>query len=326
LISPEAAMMFRKIVAIVESSDMDSLMADPVVQRAELIANAFGARVKFVRLCHESGVQGVLTSEKRLRVAGMEMAREARRELEALVAHFADKGIKAECDALFLQTALKPVVGLIEADPPDLIVKSSQDASFRLGLLSTADWDLIREFPVPVWFTREDNPPIEQVVAAIDQMGNASRVPTDSLDRGVVAAAVAISKGLGADIRFLHALNDDNPSRAMTLLSSLLKDGRAQSDGELVGQHAEVIESFARYVGVTSDKVIVSKGSPAAALQSYAKSSQTGLIVMGVKDKSRWERFWRGAFAEETLDGTPCDILFIKPEDLSVRPDEHTTG
>jgi nucleotide-binding universal stress UspA family protein len=83
------------------------------------------------------------------------------------------------------------------------------------------------------------------------------------------------------------------------------------------------LRNIAKTQGVTA-VVSVQSGSPGNAIASRAAARQAGLIVIGTKGRTGWDRFRKGSVAERLLRRTSCQTLIV-PTNSGPKP-AHEAG
>ncbi|MDX1691369.1 MAG: universal stress protein [Acidimicrobiia bacterium] len=53
--------------------------------------------------------------------------------------------------------------------------------------------------------------------------------------------------------------------------------------------------------------------SPAEDILQAAREFEAGLVVIGLRDRTRTGKFFLGSNAQDVLLGAPCDVLAVKP-------------
>ena len=76
------------------------------------------------------------------------------------------------------------------------------------------------------------------------------------------------------------------------------------------------VKRFLLERGYTGYEFAIRPGSAWRVIPDLAASFECGLVVMGARDHSVWERVVGKAHAEHALSELPCDVLFVKDRDF----------
>jgi universal stress protein E len=323
-----------KILVLIGLDEWNALNGVPaiefsVVRRARSLASVMGAEVHFAHLVHDHGMvafDGEGYSEiLHLREKFIQAEQDW---LDELTSIFNKDGITATFSTQFANPDLSAVQKLVNEYSPDFILKLSRDHNFVLGVFSNLDWALIREAGVPTWFVNGDLPDINNILAAIDFVDEENPVQL-ALDRKVITQAIEWSERFDATLNIVHAYPSSPGLRPMQTTmtplglggdmspetTEMLLEARKTHDLKMQAHHDRSMASLAATYGISGDNVIVRPGFPNEVITEVAHELETGLIVMGATNLSRWERVFSNPNAELTLADAKSDILFIHNSD-----------
>lgn len=316
--------MFQKILVVVEDPESKTLRDSCSIRKGLALAKPSGSHLRLVQCCYDASAVDSLLPSKDLDASREAVLRQAQTGLTEVARNLGGQGVTASAAVLWGTIEEGVLWDEVASFQPDVIVKTSTDTPYFVGLFSNEDWSLIRECDVPVWFTRSGNPPVTGIAAAVDQVDSESDV--DGLDLRVATTALGLASSLGVPVRLLHAF-DTPVGLTGYYLHTTFPEGHAAASRrifaeanvasrkarqELEEEYRAGVTAFARFVGVEPNDVVIAEGRPAEALSEYADATGAGLIVIGASEKNAWQRFWDGANPEETVESSPCDVLVVK--------------
>ena len=201
-------------------------------------------------------------------------------------------------------------------------MKTSRDEHYVLGLFSNTDWDLLRQADRPVWLTSGKHDPSHGVVAAIECRLDGSAGSLE-LDHRVFERARRVAAAYGAPFHLVHAYELPNTAFYAGYVplfadapvggaaASRLEAERTTERHRVARLHGAAIQRFVDEHDIVLQDVKVVEGNPPTVIKAEAELHQAGLVVMGAADKGRWDRVLGRVTAEPTLEGAPCDLLFV---------------
>lgn len=296
----------RILVAIAEPS----AGLNKGVRRAGALARATGATLELFNAIPTSVSAGPAhaAAEHFTRLEAAEnqrllerIANRLRRE-EIIVATKVQSGYPAH-EAILRQIRLtKPDLLVIEARKHNVLARF---------LLTQTDFELIRYCPIPLLIVKGNAAWRKlRVLAALDPFHVNDR--RSSLDREIVKAArtmAAMSRGS------VHAAHVCRP-----LASFAMGVGRAPMTPRALAAQEGAHESSVRTAfyeflseqGISKSRAHMVCGDPTKELPALARSTRSGLLVMGAVSRSGLKRIFIGDTAARVLDSTTCDILVVR--------------
>lgn len=181
----------------------------------------------------------------------------------------------------------------------DLVVQHCRAyAKIEHYSLSNDSWQLVRNCNRPLLLVKEkewNEQPV--LMAAVDPM-HTHHKPL-RLDNLILDAASTMSKALGGEFHIVHAYAEAARPFAA---AGQIKEAHSEAFTELLSDY-NFEEKYIHLVDET----------PISALQHYAKSLHTDVIVMGAISRSRLSEALVGSTAERVIDYIKNDILILTP-------------
>ena len=122
----------------------------------------------------------------------------------------------------------------------------------------------------------------------------------------VVSAAVAMAKGLGADLSVLYVLTEE---RLRDMREDLPVEG-AYVDTLTTRLRSE-LEIQVERLGGTAVDTSVERGEPGEVVHRHASDAGADVIVIGVRNRSRVGKLLLGSTTQEILLDSPCPVLGV---------------
>jgi universal stress protein E len=309
---------FKKILFFADGAKGEKA----ALQRCIELAQRNGAKLTVMDV-----VAAVASNDKRLQPAisrlQKTLVKERKVVLEALVAD-ANSLSKAPSKPGTKPTAIKinvtpgkdyiEVIRAVLKQGFDLLVKSANKHNVLTStLLGNTDLSLLRKCPCPVWIIKPGRKKkIEQVLAAVDM---AEEPEAQQLATRVVAISALVAAREKADLHVLNAWHPAFEPHMRTMIAQdeydrmmqMLKDKTSTNLHKLVAATAELgaSQNFTEHL---------EKGDPENVINSFVKSKNIDLLVMGTMSRSGIPGFLIGNTAERVLDNVDCSVLTLKPQ------------
>ncbi len=322
-------MTINNILVVLETDQNTWTIEHPLIIRATDLARKFEASLILLNVAYESslGFGTFATREEmesgRLRILSDAGEHQARLQEAIEQTH----GIPATCETLWGPDASDRILARAGAARVDLIIKTSGNHNYVLGLLSNTDWDLLRESEVPVWFVAADGvkTPASGIIAAVDQ----SYTEDDGgqefrLDDEAFEMAKGLSDRYTSPLYAVHAYRLPRmlpgfegyvPTMGAASTAAVTPAVDEQARKEVARRHGRVIQDFVDQHGIPIDDLVLAEGPVDHVLARTAEAKGAGLIVMGSSNRSWWDHLLGRANAEPTLASAACDVLFVKTPD-----------
>jgi universal stress protein E len=240
--------------------------------------------------------------------------------LESLAIPLRRNGLEVSTAADWDYPAHEAVIRQARRTGADLIV-AERHASRHVApwFLRYADWELLRQSPVPVLLVKTARQyDLPKVLAAIDPehaSAKTARLDDEILHLG--ARICAVTRGR------LHAVH--------TYVPTLL--GMSPTALSAPDATAQIITHAATLAKAKFDKTLrkarLGKLAPERrhllvshavdAIPALARKLRCDLVVMGAISRSGFKRLAIGNTAERLLDDLPCDLLIVKPPAFTTR-------
>jgi nucleotide-binding universal stress UspA family protein len=297
-------------------------------ERAAGLAGLTGAEVLVLKVCNDDSLSyGPFASREEIDNARSRIVEDTYGRLSALTEELSDRNsVSARGIVKWHEDPCKATLDAVSSERVDLVMKEQGDHDFRVGLFSNADWDLLRQSPVPVWFVAPGvgRSPKAGIVAAVDHVDVGDDEERFQLDHQVFEQADALSRLYESPFYVVHAysvprgLYGGGYSPMLPAMYGLPSTAPAPVPEEqdwrqsIAKRHGDAIQAFVAEYGVPLDDLTIVESPVDAALLETAESKKAGLIVMGATRKNWWARLLHRVSAELTLSDAECDILFAK--------------
>ncbi len=313
----------RRILVAVKDPGARSL---PAVTKGAQLARALGAHLElfhslsnplFVDQYTYASGETIQQLQRRIRAICIE-------RLESVAANLRSGGLRVDVSATWDFPIYEAVVRRANRDKSDLIIAERHAKRHIVpGLLHLTDWELLRMSTVPVLLVKSAaayaKPNILAAVDAAHTLGKPA-----SLDREILRLAAQLATVLRGQ---LHAVNAYNPMPVAPAPVRLLSEDSVRKVVTDTQRAAE--RSFLR----TLRAARASKARrhllgrhPIDAIEQTARSTHSGIVVMGAVARSGFKRLFFGNTAEALLDSLKCDILIVKPAEFAPRVSRRIRG
>lgn len=326
---------FRRILVVLSPNALHS--RDPgnsaTLARAAQLAAATGAELQLFHVCQDAALeQGLFAADQAVRAERQLQAdRDATRLAELALQMEETAGSKVSHDVRWDHPRTDAILRKIHDYQPDMVMKDMQGHYFFIGLLSNADWDLIRRSSAHLWFVREGVPRPSRLVTAVGSTSNDEEI-ISAPDYAVFRVACLIADAFGAENLPVHAYQAPQinaywgyaPDIGMVNTGGVMADPllkQFQEDRRAVARkHGRQIRAFAEYFHLDPEVVHIESGHPGDVLPRAAGTAGANVIVMGARNLGRWERVLHPVTAEPVLAEAPCDVIFVKEKEGASMP------
>ncbi|RBJ85806.1 universal stress protein [Pseudomonas sp. MWU12-2534b] len=283
----------------------------PAFERTEQLALAMQLPVHIVALDHLQALTlaGLFQSHEaeQLQAAYLEQHRQW---LEQQAQGMRERGLQVTCEARWVSQAYQEILLFANEMPLALIIKDAHaESAMRRIFYTPLDWQLLRDFALPVHLVTEARHPRPRRVLAIIDVLRSEEQDLQFNDQ-IVDAAVQLAEQCEAELDLLHVYDwvavyaKDTGVGALSLASGLYEAlGTAQRD---------VYRSLAERHGVPPERSHFMEGMPLQQICRFAEEHQSDVIVMGTtQHRGLHKRL--GSTAEHLLLQAPCSIWAVKP-------------
>lgn len=292
--------------------------ASAAVARAAELALACGARLElFHDISTPVPVELLGTKANALSALKREARDAALAGLEKLAAPLRAQGLRVTTTAEWDFPVHEAVVRRALSSGADLIVTHQRGKHRLPRLLAHADWELLRESPLPVLLVKSRRAYRgASLLAAIDPF-HAFAKPS-GLDGRILQEGAALGAALGIPLHVLHAY------QPLPLPSRRRSGGAApQSAGDIersAAQHARVgMDRALASVSIRADRRHLVEGNALSVIPATARRLRSAIVVMGAVSRSGLKRLLVGNTAEAVIDELRCDLLIVKPAHFAHR-------
>ena len=299
----------KTILAVVDPSAADR---QPVLERVAWLAKRANARVVLFACDFDSDLDPDTLSTLWAPQPGArdDLLAKHRRALEALAQPLAAGGIDVSVDVAWDRPLDEAVVRKAVDSGAWLVAKDTQHYNVvQRTLLSSTDWHLVRNCPVPLWLVK-DRPlaAAPKVFAAVDPLHQHDKPAR--LDDRIFTFAEKLAQAAGGSLHVVHAIS-------MPMGIELPIDAR----NVIAAEHRAAMERFLGTHPLPGDAVHMYEGLAHECLQQAARDHGADFMVMGAVARSGLKRLMIGSTAQRVLDRLPCDLVIIKPLEFEVPED-----
>lgn len=314
----------RPIQRILVAIKDPGAIALPAVAKAARIARASGAHVELFHAIKASVyANSPAAYEKALLELHETERRHYRQRLERIAARLRLHGIKVSVAIEYDYPAYDAIVRRARLIDADLIVaRRRSERSAMPGLLRLADWELLRNSPIPVLLVKQSSLYRHPTVLAAIDPYHAHAKPAQ-LDAEILSAATQLTQALKGQLHAVHAYSPVVVGAAASAMShtaaSRLEENaarQAQMEFERLLQGTDIPRTRRHLVG----------DFPATAINATARRTRADIVVMGALSRSGLQRLLIGNTAERLLDELPCDLLIVKPAHFKSRVPDACNG
>jgi len=294
----------KKILVVVDATTTDE---QPVIGRAAWLAKKAGAALELFACDYDVEIDAGRIATAWIPEPGTreELMLRHRRRLDELAAPLREQGLSVAVDVAWDYPLAHAIVRRATAERPWLVAKGTQHHTIiERTLLSNADWDLIRECPVPLLLVKPREIAAQpMVLAAVDPL-NLHDKPA-ALDDAIYRFAAGLAENGDGTLHLVHAsappAGVEIPVAAQSIVAA---------------EHRKAVATFVETHPVAGDNVHILEGLSHECLQRAAKQWAADFVVMGAVARRGIKKLLIGSTAARVLDRLPCDLVIIKPAEL----------
>jgi universal stress protein E len=229
-----------------------------------------------------------------------------RRALETAVAPWRDHIADLEVEVCFERDTAAAIVSVARAKQADLILKPITRSSHLTDFLhAPPDWQIMRDAPCPVLFTRPRawSKPV-RVLAALDV------TDTDhiALNHEILRQAALLAAVLDGELHVVTVYPSlgQQPSQLQVAhdFEGIKRDMRERRRSSLAALLTEI--------GVTAHQLHVVEGRPRLVIARLAAELDAGLTVLGTAARKGLQKLLIGNTAEGIVSDLPTDLLTVR--------------
>ncbi|MEE4360790.1 MAG: universal stress protein [Pseudomonadales bacterium] len=234
-----------------------------------------------------------------------ERLREERRKekesaLDAMTAPMREDGLEVDAVYAWGSSATEAILQVADSLQPDLLIAPIH-VHPRLSLRHQ-DWGLIQHASAPVLLTRGKpwGQPV-QLLAAVDPTHDHDKPAV--LDHGLLALGRQLEARLSGELHVAHLFDVDAvPARWRESIRTV---------------HADAFEAFRAVADVPDERLHYRELPAETGLLRLTEELKTDLLIMGAVKRGRLDQALIGHTAERVIDLVQCDLLVLKPGQLS---------
>jgi universal stress protein E len=298
------------------------------LRKAAALARALDARLElFHAISHPIALDAMMFANQSVeKIEKMDRQRYVKR-LEAMAEPLRRNGLVVTTAAEWDHPAHEALIRRARRIRADLII-AERHASRHVApwLLRYADWELLRQSPVPVLLVKTSRQyQAPKVLAAIDPAHAFAK--TARLDDEILHLAARICTATRGRLDAVHAY-------VPTLLDMKTEELEAPDATEQIVTHAAKLAKArfdkalrsARLGTLKPDRRHLLARHPVDAIAELVRKLRCDLVVMGTMSRSGLKRLAIGNTAEQLLDALPCDLLIVKPPAFATQVEAKSRG
>src|SRR5688572_25889908 len=313
----------RKILVAVKNTRQKRC---PAVIKAATLAHALGAQLELFHV-----ISGPVAFEAFAPGTMEKMQEEARAlqlaRLEKIAAPLRHRGIKVSTAVEWDFPAHEALIRRARRVRAHLVVAGRHESRHVAPwLLRYADWELVRQSPVPVLLVKNARPyRAPRLLAAVDPSHAFAK--TAQLDKAILQLGAQVGTALRGQLHVLHAYMP-------TVLGMDEADLTAVNASQRIADQAAAgartrLEKSLRSAGVASLAAArrhLIPLHPVASIPRLARRIGCDIDVIGAISRSGLKGLLIGNTAERLLDDLPCDLLVVKPRGFATRVPARVRG
>ena len=291
-------MNINKILVVVEADTQ----LQPALERAAQIARMAGAELElFLPEFNPYLADGFYFDPVQAQDLRYQYGEQRMQELEALADPLRQQGLKVAATAAWGNPAYNEILRRVGEVKPSLVIKATRHHNrvARL-LLDHADWELVRQCPVPLLLVKGDPWPEAPVIIASVDPNHVNDKPAQ-LDDSIIEAATQLAAVSAGSVRLFH-------SAWIPPLSGLYP---LQPDVER--EEVQLLALGAKH-DISPEDCSWSVAPIEEALPDLIKQENASLVIMGAVSRSRIDQALIGNTAMKLLDELTCDVLVVRPD------------
>ncbi len=235
-----------------------------------------------------------------------DLLRNERQALDAALAPYRSRIAELAVDVVFARDTACAIAAAASDRSAQLIVKPlARSAHLADFLHAPIDWQLMREAPCPVLFTRTTqwHKPV-RVLAALDVMDKAhAELNKQILEQGSLLAAI-----LGGEFHVASAY----PAVAPYITQYQVTQDFSSIKVQLREERFSALTRLLGDLDVEATAIHVEEGRPRDVIRALASQLQIGLTVVGTAGRSGLKKLLIGNTAEQVVGDLATDLLTVR--------------
>jgi universal stress protein E len=226
--------------------------------------------------------------------------------LEAELGSWRERIADLSVEVHFTRDSAAAICAVARAMKADLILKPMAPTARIAGLLhAPPDWQLMREAPCPVLFTRpsEWHKPV-RILAAVD----AADVAHEKLNVEIVRRAHLLCRILDGELHLVSCY----PSLGQQTSHYQVATDFAAIKAEMKARRTQNVSALLARLHLEAHEVHVIEGRPRQAIATLAARIDAGLTVLGTAARTGLGKLFVGNTAEGIVSDLPTDLLTVR--------------
>ena len=276
----------------------------PVLSRAAWLAERFGAHLELFACDYDAEIDAGRVATVWVPDAGLreQLLLRHRRQLESFAAALRGRRLQVTVNVAWDFPAEEAIVRHVVATRPWLVAKDTHHHTvLQRTLLSSTDWSLIRDCPVPLLLVKPREVGAQPtVLAAIDPVQEHDKPA--QLDDAIYQVCERAQQEDGRCVALTHAISTPLGVQLPPNVQAIVVD-----------EHRRALDAFLMEHPVRAENLHVNEGLAHQCLQQVATSQHADFLVMGAVARRGIKKVLIGSTAARVLDRLPCDLVIIKP-------------
>jgi universal stress protein E len=291
---------------LVASDSRDELLQ--AVEKAAMVEHYTGASITVLLVIYDP-VTEILVERYNPEVSQRivaDLVRSERQALEAALAPCRKHVADLVAEVVFARDTANSICAAARADSADLILKPIARSAHLADFLHTPlDWQLMREAPCPVLFTRSSKwQKPTRVLAALDVMD----VGHADLNRTILRSAALATAILGGELHVATAY----PALAPYVNQYQVAQDFSSIKVQLRDMRRDALTRLLHDLGIEAAATYVEEGRPRDVIRALAADLSVGLTVVGTAGRSGIKKLLIGNTAEQIIGNLPTDLLTVR--------------
>ena len=191
--------------------------------------------------------------------------------------------------------------------PALLLAESQRHSRLSRMVMTNTDWDLIRNCPCPVLFSKRTQwPGRPNVLAALDPFH--SNAKPAALDDAILRHAASLA-GTARRVFVGHAYVMPKTPLIRGVTMEMSKAEQTAYDGKVRAS----VQRVARRHLIPDVNVVTVRDEPIVGLPRLVKKLRADVVAMGAVSRTGLTRLFVGNTAERVVDELDSDVLIVKP-------------
>lgn len=235
-----------------------------------------------------------------------DLVRNEREALEAALAPARGNISELVVGVVFARQAADAICKAAREHRVNLIVKPLARSAHRADFLhAPIDWQLMREAPCPVLFTRSQPWPTPARVLATLDVGDTAHT---RLNVEIVQLGAWVARVVGAEFHVASAA----PALAAYVRKYQVGQDHASPKAQLNEQRREALSQLLREQDIEATAIHVIEGRPRDVIRALAVDLAAGLTVVGTAARTGLKKLLIGNTAEDIVSDLPTDLLTVR--------------